>query len=81
MQIDLGFLNEFVNRHDDIDVDDLIKMSSDPFEFANDVLTQCRGDGDMVAADGEVHGGPPATRGQAGMADPRLGRPGGEGIL
>ena len=62
MHGDLGLLLQFFHRLDHVHVDDMIEMTCNPLELAGNVITQRRGDFEMVSTDLQVHGVAPFKR-------------------
>jgi hypothetical protein len=77
-----GFLAQFLfsqvlHSQQHVDVDHLVEVARDPFEFGEHVFPQWRCDVQVVAADRQVHvnsfrwGERPGTRGRAAMPSGR----------
>ena len=55
MQSCFGLLSQLLNRQHTVNVDDLIEVPRDTFEFLLHISAQGRSDLDMVAGDVELH--------------------------
>ncbi|MNG09432.1 hypothetical protein D3C84_928510 [compost metagenome] len=55
VNIDFGFLYQFVDRQCHVDTDHIIDMAGNAFQFAFDVVTKRRGNVEVEAGNLEVH--------------------------